>query len=492
MLHIADLKRYNRCPRLFWLGQQQGVPFTPYARFDEDIMELACQKLDVTDFFLGQANDSNEKTRQAMKEKAWLVKARFEYNDLRVKVPLMERKGKKWNLYFISTSIFPKIDELYKYRYTCAVLQKNNIEISEIQVIHLNQDYCRNEELNAQELLIITPFFYNAKGNSPKNIKDYISEKETDIDGLLKNIKKVKTAPKAEREPKCTRRSKCMFYDNCFPEEKELDKDSMLTLVSGQYKYEMYREGLRTLQEVDFNRLEGTRLQYAQINASKRGGLHLDYLGLGHWLSSQKYPIAFLDFEWETFIIPPYFGMKPYDVLPFQYSLHLMYEDGRVEHKEFLGVKDCREDFLKQLIGDLPNAGTVMAFNTEAAEKLRLKELEKQFPKYRKQLQAIQKRMDDLSIPFMFGLIYDTRMRGSYSLKTIMGIMDHNKSYDSLDINQGMEAVFHWRELEGETDPVRKNEIERQLLDYCSMDTYAMIVVYQWLKEKLQKELKDF
>lgn len=91
------------------------------------------------------------------------------------------------------------------------------------------------------------------------------------------------------------------------------------------------------------------------------------------------------------------------------------------------------------------------------------------------------KRIVDLQFPFEAGLIYDTRMRGSYSLKTIMSLLD-DKSYKELDISQGMDAVFSYRKIELLDNQEDIDEIVDSLKAYCGMDTYAMYAVYKWLE----------
>ncbi len=488
MKHISDIKKFNRCSRLYWLSlQQQTNSFIPYVRFDEDLTELVCQKLQVADSFVGQVGDPKEKALEAMEKRTWLINARFEYRDLRVKIPAMQRLGNQWALYFVHVGVSPQRDELYKYSYAVEVLKKQGIAIGSVEVIHFNAGYQRDEKLDPQELFVISSMLYNAKGNPNIHILESLSTKEGTLDKILDEMEKVVEEPRAMRLPRCTRRGKCNFYDECFPYEKEVDSDSILTLVSSQHKHAMAEQGVVSLKEAQLSKLEGTRLQFAQIKASQLGGLYIDYFGLDSWLERIEYPITFLDFEWETFAIPPYEGMYPYGVVPFQYSMHVLQEDGTLEHKEYLGTGDCRLELTKQLMQDIPKYGTVMAFNTDAAEKLRIKELAKQFPEYSRELRKIQKRMRDVAFPFMIGAVYDVRMKGYYSLKTIMSLMEGVEGYETLAINQGMDAVFQWRLLEKQENP----ELRKQLLDYCKMDTYAMVVIYQWLYKKAIERIES-
>ena len=172
--------------------------------------------------------------------------------------------------------------------------------------------------------------------------------------------------------------------------------------------------------------------------------------------------------------------MKPYDVLPFEYSIHILYEDGRVENEVFLSIQDDRLELTKRLIDDVPKEGTIIAFNATGAESLRIQELAEQFPQYEEELLSMNKRLKDLQIPFETGIVYDIRQRGLWSLKTIMSILDES-SYKKLDIHDGMNAVFSWRDLDYDTESIDKEKIVKDLKEYCAMDSYAMLVIYKWL-----------
>ena len=261
-----------------------------------------------------------------------------------------------------------------------------------------------------------------------------------------------------------------------------MEDNSILTLIGSQYRYDMKKEGRLYLRDADESRIEGSHLQYSQIMADRQGGLYADRMALKKWLSALKYPITCVDFEWERFAIPPYDGMRPYDVLLFEYSIHIVHEDGTKEHKIYLSIHDQREEFARSLIRDIPKEGTVLAFNAEGAEKIRIQELADTFPQYRDDLLAINARMEDLQLPFESGMVYDVRMRGQWSLKKIMAMMD-DPGYKDLDIQQGMDAVFEWRFLDVEEKLDENDERVRELKEYCGMDSYAMTVVLEWLRQ---------
>ena len=64
-----------------------------------------------------------------------------------------------------------------------------------------------------------------------------------------------------------------------------------------------------------------------------RGGYWLAEAHMRREMASWRFPYHFIDFETSAVAIPFHQGMRPYEQVAFQYSHHVMHEDGRVEHK---------------------------------------------------------------------------------------------------------------------------------------------------------------
>lgn len=481
MYHISDLKKLERCPKQYWLSKRVEKEFVPYVTYNEDIIALSIELLMMQNIFVGQPNDSKKLAIEAFKERKNLVNARFSYEDLRVKVPILLQEEGCVQVYFPFVSCYPKENEAQMMADTLSVLRECGINVDEVYAIHLNADYLREETLEVRKLLVINEHLFNSKNHPHSMIKDLIKEKTRDLLPLLEELRKLDAQEtlESERTIACTRGGKCAYYDVCFLEK--FPSNSIMHLVQSSHKLEMYKEGRTRLQDVDIDRIEGTRFQFAQIMADKNNGLFIDKGAIRIWMEeSIHYPISYLDFEWETLAYPPYKGMKPFDVLTFQYSLHVEKENGDLEQYGFIGEKDCREDFICHLIHDLPKEGTILVYNMEGAEKLRLMQLAKQFPQYKEELQKIWERMVDLSLPFSTGNIYDIRMEGMYSLKKLVPIFS-NFTYEDLSVSHGIEAVDCWREYET-SQGERKKELYQALYEYCGMDTYAEYIVYHALK----------
>ena len=111
MYHISDCKKYSRCPRLFVLeSSSEKQEYRPYVRLDEEITLLAAEKLGVQDCFKGERGDSRDKALLAMENNEWLMKARFEYGGLRIKIPFLHRNEDGWDFYFLFAGLFPRAD----------------------------------------------------------------------------------------------------------------------------------------------------------------------------------------------------------------------------------------------------------------------------------------------------------------------------------------------------------------------------------------------
>ena len=487
MFHISDVKKYMRCPKMFWnaLHEVNSEPFMHFVRMDQAVTELVLKKLKVQDYYLGQRNDPTEKAMIASESIDWLVKARFEYEALRIKLPIMHHVKKQWDIYFIYTGLYPKNDDLHYYCSHVWVLQKLGFQLGKIRIVHLNKDYVRENELDVDSLFLVSNEFYNAKGNPSGSITATIQSRVQNLSHILLEMNEVAHAESfyMGKNKQCIRKNRCTYYDLCFSEEKQGEEDSILHLVSSQYKNEMLQQGIRQMKDALLDKIEGSRQQFAQIMASQNGGLFIDRIALKNWLQTELvYPLSFLDFEWETYAIPPYSGLKPFDVVPFQYSLHILQKEQSLQHCEYIGVQDCREQFIQKLIQDIPKKGSIVAYNGEGAEKIRLIELAEQFPAYSRQLKEMCHRIVDLSIPFMNGLVYDIRMHGLYSLKVLLSVFSNEYDYANLDIHHGMDAVFKWRSLDKKEKT--EEDIEQQLMDYCGMDTYAMVILVQWLQKQ--------
>lgn len=484
MYHISDLKKFIRCKRLYLLSKNADNDYKPYLRQDESITDLLIKYFKIEKYYLGQRNDPGDRVFAYKDEYEWFVRPRFEDKQLRINVPLVHKINEMYDLYFFygNTSI-SQLDSI-TYTVSYNMMNKLGFVVNDIYVIYLNGDYVRNEELDLEELFIVSDRY---KG---KKIIDIIKNNDFDYEETIDEMSKVSLDNiEINKNKYCKLNGLCDYYDDCF---KDIDKDddSILSLVSSKYKEQMYEEGIRHLKDVDLTRLEGNRTQYAQIMASRNNGLFVDRIALKNWLDKlNDRPISFIDFEWDRYLVPPYKDMKPMDVVCFEFALYYIDEDAHLQHRTFVGTKDCRKEFVEALISNIPSNGPLLAYNASGAECLRIKELAHIYPEYADKLNDINSRLVDLAVPFVDGIIYDTRMQGNYTLKKLVDICS-DYSYKDLEIYNGMDAVFNWRNVDKGTQE-ENIKIINNLKQYCSLDAYGLFLVYKWLIEVILNKKGD-
>ena len=221
--------------------------------------------------------------------------------------------------------------------------------------------------------------------------------------------------------------------------------------------------------------------QDIQRKCAKSGKLFISKENIKHFLNTLHPPLYFMDFETFSTAIPLYDGTRPYQQVPFQFSLHLV-EDGVQKHFYFLasGKNDPREEFaseLKKVIGD---KGTIVTFNS-SFEKGRLKEIAESFPKEKKWIENVNDRIVDLLIPFRNFHYYNPKQQGSASIKSVLPALI-GKGYEDLEIAEGGGASLAFLDLVFEKN-IDKKKLKEDLLKYCERDTEAMI----WILRELKK-----
>ena len=204
---------------------------------------------------------------------------------------------------------------------------------------------------------------------------------------------------------------------------------------------------------------------------------HADPAKIREFLEKVRYPVCFLDFETFGSAIPLFDGTRPYQQVPFQYSLHRIDAEGEeARHFEYLarpGV-DPRVEIAEKLAGEIPFGACVIAYNM-AFEKRVLRELGEFLPKLRKRLNAVIDGMIDLMEPFKRRDIYHWRMNGSYSLKSVLPVLVPEMTYEDLEISDGAMASEAYFTMETIADPVELSRLRKALLEYCRQDTLGLV-----------------
>lgn len=224
-----------------------------------------------------------------------------------------------------------------------------------------------------------------------------------------------------------------------------------------------------------------------QIKAHKRGKADIDHEAVRVILDTLQFPLYFLDYESFNPAIPRFSGYKPYQQIPFQFSLHILNTpDGELVHKEFLytGKKDPSPLFLEALEKVIGKTGNIIVWYKPFESSHINKNLAIRLPEYKDLIENMNMRMFDLMTIFSKQLHIHPDFHGSASIKKVLPVLCPELSYKELDIGNGSEAMNTWNKLvTEEVEENKKARIEKAMLEYCGLDTYAMYAIWKHLRE---------
>jgi len=178
--------------------------------------------------------------------------------------------------------------------------------------------------------------------------------------------------------------------------------------------------------------------------------------------------------------------MRPYQQLPFQYSLHYIEQEGSdLRHREYLVEPniDPRGEIAERLVRDIPEEACLVAYNA-SFEISRLGDLAEYLPRYRRRIDLMIDNMRDLIIPFKKRHVYHWQMKGSASQKAVLPALVPELSYEGMEVGHGGEAMNAYTAMCASDDPDEVAGIRAALLEYCKLDTLGMVRILEKLAEK--------
>lgn len=472
-----------QCHKSLWLYKNRpdlrNVPsFTTQSLFEsgysvgEVAKELFPNGVEIafdSENFLGMI----EKTKELIKTQNVIYEATFRENGIFAMVDILVKNGDVWDMYEVKASTNVKeyhIDDLSVQYFAL----KDILPLGRAFVLHVNNSYERNGEFEVERFFVFT------------DLTQIVKQKQDEIIENLQLLQQMleKDEPNIAIAEHCSSPFECDFKDYCWG---EIPKNSIFNLyrMRGAKKFEMFHKDIKTYDDLpsDFS-LSPT--QNLQISTYKNNFLHVNKEVLREFLKKVKFPINFLDFETFNEAIPRFNKQRPYQQIPFQYSLHVKHENSSLEHFEFLGDQRCdpREELIKSMLKNLTCKGSIIAFN-KGFEMARIRDLAYTFAKYKDELLALEGRFLDLLVPFRNLGYYDKNFNGSFSIKSILPAMfpnDKELSYENLEnIQNGGDAMEFYASLHLLKDNSQKEQIRKDLLKYCKLDTLAMVKIYEKL-----------
>ena len=404
-----------------------------------------------------------------------IYEAAFQYDQVLAALDILVCNRGRWKAYEVksSTSVSDAILQDAALQYY--VITQSGLPLVDFSIVYINNEYVREGDLDVQELFVIESVLEQILELQPM-IAAKIPE--------LKRVAKLAEVPKRDIGPHCSDPYGCDFMEHCW---QHIPEDSVFDLrghSGGSRAFELYEQGILLLNDIPDDFKLNTS-QQIQVTAHKTGEPVINRAALEEFLDQIEYPLYFMDFETFQSAVPEYDGTRPYQQIPFQYSVHrLDAQEAELVHFEWLGESgtDPRKDFIENLLGVMGNTGSVVTYNS-SFEKVRLCELAIRFPRKAKTIESLQERIIDLMSPFRSKHYYLPIMKGSYSIKQVLPALVPELSYDDLEIGNGGLASFTYYQLQYEKEVAVVEKTREALLRYCELDTLAMAKIL----EKLDK-----
>jgi hypothetical protein len=423
------------------------------------------------------------KRRRPIFEASFLVDARYCRVDILVPVPGEDgdrRSGNAWDLIEVKSSTRVKDVNINDVAFQYDALTRAGLELNRLYLMHINTSYVRGDSFDVSRFFHLADVTERAMALT-SYIPATMDKMLTVIDG---------PDPDTPIGPRCTRPYTCPMKPVCWA---DLPENNVTELYFGGPKsFSLLDEGYFNIVDTPDSRL--SHQQMVQKRALKSGEVQVDRKALDTWLAGLEYPVYHLDFETMNPAVPPFKGVRPYQRIPFQFSLHVQREPGAApEHVEFLAdwsdqlargedPGDPRPDLVAALLAAVGDTGTILTWNV-AFEKGVLNDMAELYVDHGEALAAVIDRLDDLIIPFRSFSVYHPDQRGSCSLKAVLPALT-DLNYDDLEVADGNHAAREYaRVVYQDATPTERELVLAQLRAYCRLDTLAMVEILGKLEE---------
>ena len=358
------------------------------------------------------------------------------------------------------------------------VISSLGYKVSAVNIIHIDNSYVRGEKLDLEKLF------------HTEDVTEQIIQKQAEIPQILNKFEEIlsrNVEPEVDIGPHCSDPYHCDAWEYCWCEQRGIPEYSIFNIsrLRSDKKFDLYKNGVVKFEDIkDLDKFNAS--QQIQIRSELSQEQIIDKDAIKEFLKTLSYPLYHLDFETFQQAVPEFVGLRPYEQIPFQFSIHKEDGKGNLEHFEFLAEAgaDPRYELALNLIKFIPQDACVLAYHA-SFEKGVIENLATLFPQLSSHLMNIHSNIKDLEIPFAKKFYYHPKMCGSSSIKKVLPaiVPSFESAYSSLDlIHNGGEAMSEYAKLKHKTKD-EQDLIRKALLAYCKLDTLAMVKVLEKLRE---------
>jgi hypothetical protein len=403
---------------------------------------------------------------------AVLYQPAFQAGDLAVIADVLRRRGAEFDLVEVKASTQVKDGHLPDAAFQAMVLERAKIPVGRVFLGHINNQFVLQRAGHYDGLLTEVDITASVRGKLRE-----AADKAVEFHGVMASD----SMPGISVGPHCLSPYECPFLGRCSAGHETPEYPVDVLPRGGRVVADLLADGYRDLKDVPVERLTGD-MHRRVFDATCSGRAFFDS-GATAELRGLAHPFSYLDFETISLSVPEVIGTRPYQQLPFQWSVHVENSAQELRHAEFLSVESFGdfETLAVALIAALPEAGPIFAYNASFEEQVLLK-LAEWVPVHSPALRRFAERLIDLW-PITRAAYYHRDMRGSWSIKNVMPTIAPELGYEHLgEVQEGDGAQRAFLQLRSATvTPVREQVLRAALLKYCRHDTWVMVVLRRFL-----------
>ena len=380
------------------------------------------------------------------------------------KADILVRDAGSWELIEVKSSVVTKEEFIDDMAYTTLVAQAAGFFPSTISLTLVDKNYRLG--MHPEQLFV--------KVDMTEKVLAKVDEFKTMFDF----IDSVSSTPD-EPEPQLTYNCKqCEEFSECLGKEIE-SHIFEIPRIQQKAVEKLIAAGIISIHEIPES-FSLTDNQKRVVDCVKCGKMQIDP-ALHKKLAKICWPAFYLDFETMMTAIPLWPDIAPYEQIPIQYSLHICENSGNIiRHRDYLADphRDCRRELAERLIVDLKGEGSIITYS--GFEKTTISKLSKTFSDLSDELQSLIDRIVDLEP--CIKCINHPEFCGRTSIKKVLPVLVPDLSYEGLEIADGDAALVTFAMMtQGMMDTDEMERKRAALLEYCKMDTLAMVRLHEVL-----------
>lgn len=381
---------------------------------------------------------------------------------------------KTLDLYEIKSSTKAKLLHEHDLAFQMVVLESCGYTVRNIKVMHANNTYIRQGDIDVHQLVVT------------EDMTDIVKEKREDTkDHITQALAVMESLTIPDISPSHVKFQSMGEWLSIYKTLVSVPQGSIYDLcrLNEKLTEELEDRKISMISDIPVDIKLHPR-QKMQVRATKENKVLIQGTDIKQFLSQFIFPLYFLDYETLANVVPEFDGFHSYQQIPFQYSLHIMdTPGGELQHVGYLHKEKSNPvpALSKSLASHIGPVGTVIVWH-ESFEKGRNVEMGELLPEFHAFYRNVNERVLDLKTPFSEGWYIHKDFLGSASIKDVLPVLVPELSYAALDIHEGTSAQRIWMEtvLEGE-HASEQAKIFQNLDDYCTLDTLAMVRIYEKL-----------